>query len=71
MGLSQPVDRAYGLGMAKTAQLKAALEIGRRLGLSQLDEKYQFYFACPLTVFNVLVSLAFWLYCPLTTIKVC
>jgi hypothetical protein len=41
MGLSQPVDRAYGLGMAKTAQLKAALEIGRRLGLSQLDEKYQ------------------------------
>ena len=33
--------KEYGLGMAKTAQLKAALEIGRRLGLSQLDEKYQ------------------------------
>ena len=27
--------------MAKAAQLKAALEIGRRLSLSQLDEKYQ------------------------------
>src|SRR5260370_34637000 len=47
----------YGLGSAKTAQLKAALEIGRRLGMMQPDEKYQFYFACPLTVFNVLVRL--------------
>jgi len=33
--------KEYGLGMAKAAQLKAALEIGRRLGLSQLEEKYQ------------------------------
>jgi DNA repair protein RadC len=49
--------KEYGLGMAKTAQLKAALEIGRRLSLTQLDEKYQFYFARPLTVFNVLVRL--------------
>ncbi len=31
----------YGLGSAKTAQLKAALEIGRRLGMLQSDEKYQ------------------------------
>src|SRR5947209_1854427 len=31
----------YGLGSAKTAQLKAALEIGRRLGMVQPDEKYQ------------------------------
>jgi hypothetical protein len=45
------------MGMAKTAQLKAALEIGRRLSLTQLDEKYQFYFARPGTVFNVLVQL--------------
>jgi len=27
----------YGLGSAKTAQLKAALEIGRRLGMMQPD----------------------------------
>jgi DNA repair protein RadC len=33
--------KEYGLGTAKAAQLKAALEIGRRLGLTQLDEKYQ------------------------------
>ena len=33
--------KEHGLGIAKTAQLKAALEIGRRLGLTQLDEKYQ------------------------------
>src|SRR6266704_3183065 len=31
----------YGLGSAKTAQLKAALELGRRLGMVQPDEKYQ------------------------------
>jgi DNA repair protein RadC len=31
----------YGLGEAKTAQLKAALEIGRRLGVAQNEEKYQ------------------------------
>lgn len=31
----------HGLGVAKTAQLKAALEIGRRLSMIQPDEKYQ------------------------------
>src|SRR5438270_13478893 len=31
----------YGLGDAKSCQLKAALEIGRRLGTLQTDEKYQ------------------------------
>ena len=31
----------YGLGEAKTSQLKAALEMGRRLGMLQNDEKYQ------------------------------
>jgi DNA repair protein RadC len=31
----------YGLGEAKTSQLKAGLEIGRRLGMLQPDEKYQ------------------------------
>jgi DNA repair protein RadC len=31
----------YGLGAAKASQLKAALEIGRRLGSMQTDEKYQ------------------------------
>ncbi len=31
----------YGLGEAKASQLKAALEIGRRLGMMQSDEKYQ------------------------------
>ncbi|GAC1568772.1 MAG: DNA repair protein RadC [Ktedonobacteraceae bacterium] len=31
----------HGLGEAKTAQLKAALEIGRRLGIAQKEEKYQ------------------------------
>src|SRR5947209_18599507 len=31
----------YGLGEAKACQLKAALEIGRRLGTLQTDEKYQ------------------------------
>jgi DNA repair protein RadC len=40
-GLWPRVGTAYWLGMAKTAQLKAALEIGRRLSLSQVDEKYQ------------------------------
>jgi hypothetical protein len=62
--------KEHGLGMAKTAQLKAALEIGRRLSLTQLDEKYQFHFARPLTVINVLVSFVSLLYCPLRTIKV-
>jgi len=36
-----------------------------------LDAIMQFYFACPLTVINVLVSLVYWLYRPLKTIKVC
>jgi hypothetical protein len=31
----------YGLREAKSAQPKAALEIGRRLGMMQPDEKYQ------------------------------
>lgn len=31
----------HGLGEAKTSQLKAGLEIGRRLGMLQPDEKYQ------------------------------
>ncbi len=31
----------YGLGIAKTAQLKAALEIGRRMGMLQTEERYQ------------------------------
>src|SRR5438270_11267098 len=31
----------YGLGEAKSAQLKAALEIGRRLGMMQPDERYE------------------------------
>ena len=31
----------YGLGAAKTAQLKAALEIGHRLNVLQPDKKYQ------------------------------
>ena len=31
----------HGLGEAKTSQLKAGLEIGRRLGMQQPDEKYQ------------------------------
>lgn len=31
----------HGLGEAKTAQVKAALEIGRRLSVAQPDEKYQ------------------------------
>lgn len=31
----------YGLGAAKASQLKAALEIGRRLGSMQTEEKYQ------------------------------
>ncbi len=31
----------YGMGEAKTAQVKAALEIGRRLGLLQADTRYK------------------------------
>ena len=40
-GIRRELCKEYGLGMAKAAQLKAALEIGRRLRLSQLEEKYQ------------------------------
>lgn len=35
------LSNEYGLGMAKTAQLKAALEIGKRLNMLQPDKKYQ------------------------------
>jgi DNA repair protein RadC len=35
------LSNEYGLGMAKTAQLKAALEIGKRLSMLQPDKKYQ------------------------------
>jgi DNA repair protein RadC len=31
----------HGLGLAKTAQLKAALEIGKRLSREELDQRYQ------------------------------
>lgn len=31
----------YGLGLAKAAQLKAALELGKRLSMLQHDQKYQ------------------------------
>ncbi|MBV8696114.1 MAG: DNA repair protein RadC [Chloroflexi bacterium] len=31
----------YGLGMAKTSQLKAALELGKRLSMEQPDKKFQ------------------------------
>ncbi len=33
----------YGMGKAKTAQLKAALEVGRRLGVLQPEEKYRIH----------------------------
>ena len=35
------LSNEYGLGPAKTAQLKAALEIGKRLSALQPDKKYQ------------------------------
>ena len=38
---TQELCAEYGLGEAKASQLKAALEIGRRLGASQDEEKYQ------------------------------
>jgi DNA repair protein RadC len=44
----------YGLGAAKTAQLKAALEIGRRLGMIQPDEKYQI--KSPADAANLVIS---------------
>jgi DNA repair protein RadC len=31
----------YGMGVAKSAQVKAALEVGRRLGLLQADARYK------------------------------
>ncbi|HEY0755011.1 MAG TPA: DNA repair protein RadC [Ktedonobacteraceae bacterium] len=35
------LSREHGIGQAKCCQIKAALEIGKRLGRAQLDEKYQ------------------------------
>ncbi|HEX4206792.1 MAG TPA: DNA repair protein RadC [Ktedonobacteraceae bacterium] len=35
----------YGLGMAKTAQLKASLELGKRLSVLQPDKKFQVHTA--------------------------
>ncbi|GHO43982.1 RadC family protein [Ktedonospora formicarum] len=35
------LSNEYGLGLAKAAQLKAALELGKRLSMLQLDQKYQ------------------------------
>jgi DNA repair protein RadC len=35
------LSHEHGLGEAKCCQIKAALEIGKRLGRQQLDEKYQ------------------------------
>lgn len=35
------LSQEYGLGTAKTAQLKAALEIGKRLSVFEPDKKYQ------------------------------
>jgi DNA repair protein RadC len=43
----------HGLGEAKASQLKAALEIGRRLGMLQNEEKYQFKALCSLAFFGV------------------
>ena len=50
----------YGLGEAKAAQLKAALEIGRRLGMLQPHEKYQI--KSPADAANLVISK--FLYCP-------
>ncbi|GHO53767.1 hypothetical protein [Ktedonobacter robiniae] len=35
------LSEEYGLGLAKAAQLKAALELGKRLSMLQQDQKYQ------------------------------
>jgi DNA repair protein RadC len=35
------LSEEYGLGLAKAAQLKAALELGKRLSMLQHDQKYQ------------------------------
>jgi DNA repair protein RadC len=35
------LSKEHGLGEAKCCQIKAALELGKRLGRQQLDEKYQ------------------------------
>ncbi len=42
----------HGLGMAKVAQIKAALELGRRLALTQPDERPRI--TSPADVFNLL-----------------
>jgi len=44
----------YGLGEAKTSQLKAALEIGRRLGMLQTDQTYQI--KSPVDAANLVMS---------------
>jgi DNA repair protein RadC len=60
--LDHGLCKEYGLGVAKAAQLKAALEIGLRLGLSQLDEKYQI--KSPADAANlVMMEMAFLLFC--------
>lgn len=38
---TQELIAEYGMGEAKACQLKASLEIGRRLGMLQTEEKYQ------------------------------
>jgi DNA repair protein RadC len=35
------LSNEYGLGQAKTSQLKAALELGKRLSLLQMEKRYQ------------------------------
>jgi len=37
----EDLQRRHGMGTAKTAQVKAALEIGRRLALSESSERFQ------------------------------
>jgi DNA repair protein RadC len=35
------ISNEYGLGQAKTAQLKAALELGKRLSMLEIEKRYQ------------------------------
>jgi len=53
----------HGLGEAKTSQLKAALEMGRRLGMLQNDEKYQIKPLCSLALVSVHFVLAEGAFC--------
>lgn len=48
------LSQEYGLGLAKSAQLKAALELGRRLGMLQPDEKYKI--GSPLDAANLVMA---------------